>query len=273
MIDSQWENFLKNKGEWHGAFTKFSPEGIKLADVPSILSLESFNNDLKARITLRRFYPQTDPNKEPLAKTLLQEFQPPLDSNLLFFDNGSFCRGILQIDLNSSPTIEFGLLQENRRSRQVQKYSLKGNLESITLIREQKYPQLPKGENLEIEALLGTRIANAIELDRELKINKYQISTRFDRQGDKLIRVTTVNGEENTQIGKIEGSVVNFDTEQILLLQDGAWANFPSPIKLDRSFAFEVGWLRANYSSQLLKICYDEKGKWISTISIVESKV
>ncbi|MGF1488546.1 MAG: DUF3598 family protein [Prochloraceae cyanobacterium] len=271
-VSQQWANFLKNKGEWHGSFTKFSAEGIELTNVPSILSLEPFSKQ-KARLTLRRFYPQTDPNKEPIARTLMQEFQPPLAPDLFFFESGSFCRGMMQIEDDSSPTIEFGLINKNRRSRQVQKYNRNGNLEYVTLIREQKYPNTPKGENLPIDALLGTRRGEAIEVDRQMQVKHHKISTQFDRTGDILTRVTIVDGEEYTKTGKIDGSLIDFESEKMLLLEDGAWANFPSPIKSDRAFRFEVGWLFAENSSQRLKRCYNEKGQWISTISIVESKV
>ena len=203
-------------------------------------------------------------------KTLVQEFQHPLPADLFFFDNGSFARGMIQIYANSTPIIEFNLLDENRRSRQVQKYNWNGNLEYITLICESDYPHSPKGEKLEIDALLGTWIGNAIAIDRKEKIDRYQISTQLDLLGDLLIRVININGEKNTQTGKIKGSVVDFDTEKILLLEDGAWANFPSPIKLGRSFVFEVGWLFANNSSQRVKRCYNEKGEWNSTILITE---
>jgi len=280
-MDKQWENFLKNQGKWHGSFTKFSNQGIEISDVPSILALEAFNNNSKARIDLRRFYPQADPNKVPISKSLIQEFQPPLPPDLFFCDNGSFCRGIIQIYPSSTPTIEFGLLDENKRSleaackarsRQVQKYNWNGNLEYITLIREVNYEFKPEKKQLQIEDLLGTWQGNAIAVDRRLNVNSYEIKTQLERAENKIIKTTIVDEKKDIQTGNIFGSIIDFASEQILLLQDGAWASFPNPIKLGRAFEFQAGWLFAKNSMQRLKRCYNEKGEWASTILITESR-
>ncbi|MFO5493458.1 MAG: DUF3598 family protein, partial [Cuspidothrix sp.] len=54
-MTSNWENFLKNLGEWRGSFTKISPDGEIINSTPSILNLEAFDNDQAVLFRLRRF--------------------------------------------------------------------------------------------------------------------------------------------------------------------------------------------------------------------------
>ncbi|BAW95561.1 hypothetical protein NIES970_04700 [[Synechococcus] sp. NIES-970] len=53
---SQWENFLKNLGNWRGSFAGVTLEGEIMTEVPSILTLSLVNGDRdKVLFTLRRF--------------------------------------------------------------------------------------------------------------------------------------------------------------------------------------------------------------------------
>jgi hypothetical protein len=54
-MPSNWENFLKNSGEWRGSFTKISPNGEILDSTPSILNLEAFDHNQAVLFRLRRF--------------------------------------------------------------------------------------------------------------------------------------------------------------------------------------------------------------------------
>ena len=71
---SQWENFLQNLGEWHGSFTQLSTRGEVLKDIPSILSLEGFNDNKTVRLNLRRFYPNPSGVGEPEVNELVLEY-------------------------------------------------------------------------------------------------------------------------------------------------------------------------------------------------------
>ncbi|MFM9160301.1 MAG: DUF3598 family protein, partial [Dolichospermum sp.] len=53
-MTSNWENFLKNLGEWRGSFTKISADGEILDSTPSILNLEA-DDDQVVIFRLRRF--------------------------------------------------------------------------------------------------------------------------------------------------------------------------------------------------------------------------
>lgn len=74
-MNSQWENFLKNLGDWQGFFTEFSPQGERIRDIPSHLTLESLNQEQTVRLTLKRFYPNSDPTLEPEVKELVREYK------------------------------------------------------------------------------------------------------------------------------------------------------------------------------------------------------
>ncbi|WRH66001.1 MAG: DUF3598 family protein [Planktothrix sp. GU0601_MAG3] len=91
-MNNQWQNFLKNLGEWQGSFTQISPQGEIINDIPSHLTLESLNDNQKAQLTLKIYYPSSDPNSEPEIKTLVREYQT-LGRDILFFENGAFSQG------------------------------------------------------------------------------------------------------------------------------------------------------------------------------------
>jgi hypothetical protein len=46
---SQWECLLQNLGEWQGSFTRLSPQGELLEDIPSETILEGLNNNQTVR--------------------------------------------------------------------------------------------------------------------------------------------------------------------------------------------------------------------------------
>ena len=55
MSQNNWENFLKNLGEWQGSFTKISPDGEILDSTLSIINLEGLENNKLVKFRLRRF--------------------------------------------------------------------------------------------------------------------------------------------------------------------------------------------------------------------------
>ena len=50
-----WQNFLKNLGEWRGSFTRLTPQGEVVGSTPSILTLEGFEENKLVRFRLRRY--------------------------------------------------------------------------------------------------------------------------------------------------------------------------------------------------------------------------
>ncbi|MEY2978425.1 MAG: hypothetical protein RLZZ435_2564, partial [Cyanobacteriota bacterium] len=52
---NQWQNFLKNLGEWQGSFTQLTPEGQEIRSTPSLLTLEGFEENQRVQFRLRRY--------------------------------------------------------------------------------------------------------------------------------------------------------------------------------------------------------------------------
>ena len=133
MMENNWENFLKNLGEWQGSFTAVSVEGKLLESKPSILTLEGFENNQLVRFRLRRFGPGG--YSEPPLSDYSQDHRS-LGKQAIFFDTGAFSKGSLQLAPFSEFGAEYGFVAENRRLRFVQLYDRQGYLSSLTLIRE-----------------------------------------------------------------------------------------------------------------------------------------
>jgi hypothetical protein len=84
-MENNWENFLKNLGEWQGSFTQVSLDGELLSSTPSILSLEQLEERL-VRLRLRRF--GVGGYDEPPIADFAQEYSS-LGRQIIFFDTGA----------------------------------------------------------------------------------------------------------------------------------------------------------------------------------------
>ena len=142
---SQWQNFLRNLGEWRGSFATVEgrdPQGrgVVGGSTASILSLEGAENNALVRFRLRRFEAQVDvlapgePAQPPLSD--LQQDYRSLGRQVVFFSTGTFCKGSLQVAPGTAFGAEFGFVCGDRRHRLVQLYSPEGVHQSLVLIRE-----------------------------------------------------------------------------------------------------------------------------------------
>ena len=130
----QWNNFLKNLAEWQGSFTLMSPSGEIVNDIKSVLILEGLENNEKVRLTLRRW---SSGESEP-PNELVREYET-VGGDILFFEDGAFSQGTIQLAPNVDFGAEFGFINDDRRLRLVQLFSgSEGKLSRLTLIREKK---------------------------------------------------------------------------------------------------------------------------------------
>lgn len=278
-MKTQWENFLQNLGEWQGSFTQFSPNGELLNDIPSHLTLESFNADQTVRLTLRRFYPSSDGSAEPEVKELVREYQS-LGRDILFFENGAFSQGTIQLSPFSQSGGEFGFISENRRLRLVQLYNSDGVLNTITLIREKRQgTDTIENPPLTVEALLGEWQGEAITIYPDLRspdIFPTRLTVKLESP-EKLVQTLSFGQVTFNSAAEIKGSILNFnrgeDSIKVLLLPDGASATIPSQVELRKPFFFEAGWLVNPEQRQRLIRRYNNKGEWSSLTLVTESKV
>ncbi|MEH1890481.1 MAG: DUF3598 family protein [Nostoc sp.] len=277
-MKSQWECFLQNLGVWEGSFTNFSPQGTLLNDTPSCLSLDGLNNNQTVRLTLSRS------GRDDVKR----EFSS-VGGGLLFFENGSFSEGLIQLGPFSEFGGELAFVHENRRLRLVQLFDKNGQLNGLTLIREHLAgTQTAERPPLQIDDLLGEWLGEAVTIYRDLRsrsvsegdspdIYSTTLKIQLDDTG-RLIQSTSFGELTITSTATIKGSIVLFDQDpqkqiQVLLLPDGASATSPLKVQLRQPLFLEAGWLIQPNLRQRMIRSYNEKGEWVSLTLVTEEKV
>ncbi|MEH2269663.1 MAG: DUF3598 family protein [Nostoc sp.] len=269
-MKSQWECFLQNLGVWEGSFSNFSPQGILLNDTPSRLSLEGLNNNQTVRLTLCRS------GRDDVVK----EYSS-LGRSLLFFENGSFSEGLIQLGPFSEFGAEVALVHENQRLRLVQLFDNTGQLKELILIREH-LAGTPAAERptLQMNDLLGEWQGQAVTIYPDWR-SPDTYSTTLKLQVDdagRLIQSTSFAERTITSTATIKGSIVLFDQYpekqvQVLFLPDGASATSPLKVQLRQPFFLEVGWLIQPNLRQRMIRSYNDKGEWVSLTLVTEERV
>ncbi|QOV21520.1 DUF3598 family protein [Anabaenopsis elenkinii] len=267
---SQWESLLQNLGEWRGSFTRFSPQGTQVEDIKSVVSLQGLNNNQAIRQVVRR-HGQED---------LILEYSS-LAKSTLFFANGAFSQGSIQLAPFTEFGAELGLIYEHRRLRLVQIFNKNGQLDQITLIREHLAGTEPVEQPcLKIEELLGEWQGEAVTIYPDWR-SPQQYGTSLKLQLDhhgRLVQTLTFGDRSITSTGTIQGSIINFDQNpqnqvQVLLLPGGACVTSPLQVQLRQSFFLELGWLIQPFVRQRMVRSYNEKGEWVSLTLVTEKKV
>ncbi|OIP68802.1 MAG: hypothetical protein AUK43_14705 [Oscillatoriales cyanobacterium CG2_30_40_61] len=274
-MNSQWQNFLKNLGEWQGSFTQISPQGEIINDISSHLTLESLNHNQKVQLTLKRFYP----NSDPAVQELVREYQT-LGRDILFFENGTFSQGTIQLSPVSKSGAEFGFIYENRRLRLVELFNTDGDLESLTLIREKRQnTDAVESPPLTLEALLGEWQGEAITLYPDLRSpDLYSSKMRLYLENDQLVQNLSFGSPaiKLSSKARIAGSILHFEQGkqpvQVILLPGGASVTIPEKVELRKPLFFEAGWLIQPKLRQRLIRQYNQQGEWTSLTLVTEYK-
>ena len=273
-VTSQWDNFLRNLGEWRGSFTRMSPQGTVERDSPSTLVLAKSDQDASVRLTLRLF----DPDTQAVEWERVLDFYST-GANILYFEDGAFSRGALNIGPFSQVGSEFCLMAGDRRLRLVQLYGTDACLSQITLIREQRSgSDAPERPPLVLDSLLGTWEGDAITRYADQKtIERYSTQLVWQQQGDRLFRHWQTPYEKVSASGYLAGNTVLFEAGerpmQILLLPDGGSSTTPLQALAGQPFRSEMGWLLAPGQRQRLIRSYDAQGNWLSATKITERQV
>jgi hypothetical protein len=267
---SQWECLLQNIGDWEGSFTRFSPQGQVLEDIKSVVSLAGLNNNQTIRQIVRR---------EGQADLVLE--YSSLAKTTLFFNNGAFSQGSIQLAPFTEFGAELGLIYENRRLRLVQLFDKNGDLDKITLIREHLAgTEAVNNPALQVDELLGEWQGEAVTIYPDFSAPDHystNLKLQLDDSG-RLIQSLTFAGRTITSVGTIEGSLIKFDQNpekqvQVLLLPDGASVTSPLQVKLRQPLFLEVGWLIKPHLRQRMVRSYNDKGEWVSLTLVTEEKV
>lgn len=278
---AQWENFLQNLGEWHGSFTQLSTRGEVLQDTPSIISLEGFNDNKTVRLKLRRFSPNPSGVGEPEVSELFREYQT-LGRDILFFENGAFSQGTIQLAPFSECGGEFSFIYNYRRLRFLLIYNTDGNFSQLTLIREKQLDKnVPERPHLTVDDLLGEWQGEAVTMYpdwRSPDSSSTNLQLHLDG-ADRLVYKITFgsNATVISSSASIDGSVLHFNEGaspvQVLLLPDGGSCTLPVKIELRKPIFFEAGWLvEPDLRFRMIR-SYNERGEWVSLTLVKERKI
>lgn len=279
---SQWDSLLKNLGHWQGSFTRLSSQGDVQEDIPTLVSLEGLNNNQTIRQTIQYFSAPPDNAETAVEQEKVLEYSS-LNRGILFFENGAFSQGSMQLGPFSEFGAELGLINGDRRLRLVQLFDRQGGLARITLIREKRVGKdAAERPPLTLEALLGEWRGEAITLYPLQSPTISATTLSLQRQGEQLLqRLTTNTGATPTldfsSTAKIDGSILHFNEGehpvQVLLLPDGASCTSPLVVQARRPLFLEVGWLiQADLRQRMIR-SYDSKGGWVSLTLITEHKI
>jgi hypothetical protein len=277
MMENNWENFLKNLGEWQGSFTSVSLQGELLESTPSILHLEGFENNQLVRLRLRRFGPEGY-NESPLSD-YVQDYRS-LGRQVIFFETGAFSKGSMQLAPFSEFGAEYGFVTENRRLRFVQLYDDKGALNRLILIREFRASTDAKERlPLTVEQLLGQWQGTACKAYSEWQPSEtYATHSEFKDMGEGYFQENFSMGDCTlTSKFRRAGNTLHCEDEQcprkILLLPDGCSITSPLHVTHRQPFHVELGWLVQDNERQRLIRTYNDKGEWISSTHVIEHRL
>ncbi|MBE9009556.1 DUF3598 family protein [Pseudanabaenaceae cyanobacterium LEGE 13415] len=268
-MKSQWDCLLANLGAWEGSFTRLSPSGKVLEDVPSIVSFTGLNDNQ----TMRQIVRLSPPN-QPVSEKVLE--YSSLGRNILLFDNGAFSQGTIQFAPFSEFGAELGLIWNDRRLRLVQLFDKQAKLTGLTLIREKlSGSETPERPPLQADDLIGEWSGEATTIYPDYRSpDSYTTTLKIQREGDRLHQELNF-GRSIVTTAQIEGSVLKFDSSnvQVLLLPDGASSNCPTEIQPRKPFVLEVGWLIQPDLRQRLIRTYSDKGEWVSLTLVTERRI
>lgn len=275
---AQWDCFLKNLGQWHGSFTRFSPQGEETSDTPTLVTLEGLNHNQNVHQVVR-YLPPDEPTRDVVVD------YDSLNRSILFFENGAFSHGSMQWGPYSTFGGEFGLIDNqvgdgSRRLRMVELYNTSSQLERVVLIRE-KLPdsKVPERPTLTLDSLLGAWQGDTITLYADLREpNRFTSHLQIEQQDSNYIKQSLSFGNQTiSSSARIDGSRLLFDNSnlptQIMLLPDGASCNCPLEVKLGHNFVLEMGWLLQPNLRQRIIRSYNDKGNWVSCTLVTEQKV
>lgn len=277
MAENNWQNFLKNLGEWQGSFTKISPQGDMFDSTLSIINLEGLENNKLVKFRLRRF--GGDSYDETPTQDYEQDYRS-LGRQIIFFETGTFSKGAFQLAPFADFGAEFGFIKNDRRLRCVLLYDRQNEFSSITLIREfRSGSDTEERPQLTLNQLLGKWQGTAYTAYPDFRpTDKFDTSLEIKKiDNNQVEQELTFSGKTLTSTAQIEGNKLTFNTgdspRQILLLPDGTSTNAPSKLELRKPFFLEVGWLANEKERQRLIRNYDATGAWSSSVLVIEHKI
>ena len=247
---SQWQNFLRNLGEWRGTFSSINLAGATVDCTASILSLEAADDDRLVRFRLRR-WPTAEQVGEP-SRDISEDYRS-LGRQVVFFESGSFSKGTLQVSPGTAFGGEFGFVDGDRRHRLVQLHSDGGALETLVLIREFRAgSDAVEQPPLEAAQLLGTWRGQAAT-----------ISADWPEPDQADAALTVESGADGSlQLNTTIGGVSSACEGRLQLLPDAGYHLSPLQVSHRAPFAVQAGWLPQPGRLECLIRRFDGTGAW-----------
>ncbi|WP_415399920.1 DUF3598 family protein [Synechococcus sp. W4D4] len=270
---SQWANFLLNLGEWRGSFCGFAPDGSIADTTPSILSLEAGDSERLVHFRLRRYGPD-GLDGEPIHE-MAQDYRN-LGKQVVFFANGTFCKGSMQVSPCAEFGGEFGFVDQDRRHRMVQLHGTDGTFSKLVLIRE--FRNGGAGEEqppASLDRLSGQWSGEASTINAEwLEPTIEQASFQICRDGEQGFSwLTQIGNQVSERRGVLEstrfGRTFGAQEQCLQLLPDGGFNLRPVRVNHRAAFQMEAGWMPSPGRMQRLIRRYDASGAWVSATQIL----
>lgn len=286
---SQWQNFQRNLGAWRGSFTNVDAHGRELNSSASLLTLSSADEGRAVHFRLRRSA-SGDPVAAPSQDTA-QEYRT-LGKQVVFFDNGSFSKGSLQIAPATRFGAEYGFISADRRHRLVQLFADDGSFSSLVLIREFRDGSgAAECPPLSPEQLGGRWQGQAATIEADWpEPTLVDATIAVDQPDAASLRLDTRLGPESTvvvarSVADVAGPCYSADglsaeaasdggqAGRLLLLPDGGLSLAPLQISHRQGFRVEAGWLESPHRWQRLIRRYSPRGEWLSATLISAQRV
>jgi hypothetical protein len=275
---SQWQNFQRNLGAWRGSFTNVDAQGTALNSSASLLTLTSADEGRLVHFRLRRSA-SGDPVAAPSQDTA-QEYRT-LGKQVVFFDNGSFSKGSLQIAPATRFGAEYGFISGDRRHRLVQLFADDGSFGSLVLIREFRDGSgAVEGPPLSPEQLGGRWQGQAATIEADWpEPTLVDATITVDQPAASSLRLETRLGPESTVVAAtLEAGAATpcYSADQagrLLLLPDGGLSLAPLQISHRQAFRVEAGWLESPHCWQRLIRRYGPRGEWLSSTHLVARRL
>ena len=269
-MSNQWDNLFKNEGTWKGSFTKLTPDGTEVNDVPSCLTLER-TSEASARFQVTR-YPAGQPPQE--SKT---EFAS-INQSSLFCEDGSFTKGSTQWSPISRFGTEFGLTLPNARLRLVQLFEPGGQLSDLVLIRETREGTTAVVRPmLSVDQLVGTWRGQAITYRSDWSISQPMATelTVSQSSSGTVTQKWQAGPATGQSQANVSGSRLLFEQTgyQLLFLPNGGSSLCPQALQRQTAFRCELGWLIEPTVRLRLTREYEANGSWSRQTWIKEEKV
>jgi hypothetical protein len=266
-MSSQWDNFLRNLGEWRGSFASLDASGAVVDSTPSILTLEQGEEERLVHFRLRRFA-DGDLNGEP-SRDMSEDYRN-LGRQVVFFESGTFCKGRLQVAPGTPFGGEFGFINGDRRHRLVQLHNDDGTFANLVLIREFRAGSNAQERTaLTLDQLQGSWSGNASTITADWP-EPDQASCRLEvsgsGQGGLRIQTSTGASSESVEAGNTDPLL------QLTWMADGGYHLTPRRVDHRTAFAVEAGWLTAPDRLERLIRRYDASGAWTSATQIIATR-